>query len=261
MSSSDPLLDQLTDKLTIETPEQTPLEFPLAGIGSRFLALVLDTLIQFAAILLLGIVSLLLASGIGKSWEAGGMWAMAVGWFLVFSLYFGYFAVFEAVWNGQTPGKRFTRLRVIQSSGRPITVYQAIARNLLRIVDQLPGFYAIGILTALLNRQNKRLGDYAADTVVVHEKALTEVQPEWDLPGKSKIARYNAARLSAEDLQLVETFLQRRNRLSADVRAQMAQQIAERLAQKLAIPSTERPGAEAFLEALAEERRASAGYR
>ncbi len=260
MSSSDRLPDQLTDKLTIETPEQTPLEFPLAGIGSRFLALAFDTLIQFAAIFLLGIVSLLLASSIGKSWQAGGMWAMAAGWLLVFSLYFGYFAVFEAVWNGQTPGKRFTRLRVIQSSGRPVTVYQAVARNLLRIVDQLPGFYAVGILAALLNRQNKRLGDYVAGTVVVHEKALTEVQPEWGSPGKSGVARYNAARLSTDDLQLVETFLQRRSHLSADVRAQMAQQIAERLAQKLAVTPTERPGAEAFLEALAEERRASAGY-
>jgi len=260
MSSSDRLPDQLTDKLTIETPEQTPLEFPLAGIGSRFLALAFDTLIQFAAISLLGIVSLLLAPSIGKSWQAEGMWAMAIVGFLVFSLYFGYFGVFEAVWNGQTPGKRFTRLRVIQSSGRPVTVYQAVARNLLRIVDQLPGFYAVGILAALLNRQNKRLGDYVAGTVVVHEKALTEVQPEWGLPGKSGAARFNAGRLSTEDLQLVETFLQRRSHLSAEVRAQMAQQIAERLAQKLAVTPTERPGAEAFLEALAEERRASAGY-
>src|SRR3989454_2780328 len=106
MSSSDRLPDQLTDKLTIETPEQTPLEFPLAGIGSRFLALAFDTLIQFAAISLLGIVSLLLAPSIGKFWQAGGMWAMAIVWLLVFSLYFGYFGVFEAVWNGQTPGKR-----------------------------------------------------------------------------------------------------------------------------------------------------------
>src|SRR5437899_5945234 len=95
MSSSDRLPDQLTDKLTIETPEQTPLEFPLAGIGSRFLALAFDTLIQFAAISLLGIVWLLLASSIGKSWQAGGIWAMAIVGFLVFSLYFGYFGVFE----------------------------------------------------------------------------------------------------------------------------------------------------------------------
>src|SRR5712692_3601988 len=267
MSSSDRLPDQLTDKLTIETPEQTPLEFPLAGIGSRFLALAFDTLIQFAAISLLGIVSLLLAPSIGKSWQAGGMWAMAIVGFLVFSLYFGYFGVFEAVWNGQTPGKRFTRLRVIQSSGRPVTVYQAVARNLLRIVDQLPGFYAVGILAALLNRQNKRLGDYVAGTVVVHEKALTEVQPEWGSSETAAVAHYNAKRLGAEELQLIETFLQRRSHLSVEVRTQMARQIAERLAQKLRIPPEQRRGPvlpggdEAFLEALAQERRGTAGYR
>src|SRR2546428_660760 len=173
MSSSDRLPDQLTDKLTIETPEQTPLEFPLAGIGSRFLALAFDTLIQFAAISLLGIVSLLLAPSIGKSWQAEGMWAMAIVGFLVFSLYFGYFGVFEAVWNGQTPGKRFTRLRVIQSSGRPVTVYQAVARNLLRIVDQLPGFYAVGILPALLNRHNERPGCHVCGSLTPDTTAGT----------------------------------------------------------------------------------------
>ena len=265
MSSSDPLVD----KLTIETPEQTALEFPLAGIGSRFLALALDTLIQFAALLLLlfVVVALTLLSGQEAFWQGGRTWALAVAILLWFALYYGYFAVFEAVWNGQTPGKRFTRLRVIQESGRPINVYQAMARNLLRIVDQLPGIYGVAIVACLLNRQNKRLGDYVAGTVVVHEKPLAESRPQWEAPQNPSAARFNAVRLAAEDLQLIEAFLERRGHLASEVRAQMALRIADRAAQKLSIPLEERrapalPGGdEAFLELLAQERRNAAGYR
>ena len=257
MSSPDPL----ADKLTIETPEQTPLEFPLAGIGSRFLALALDTLIQSAALLLLVVASLVVQSGLWEFWRGGWTWAAAVAWLAAFCLYYGYFAFFETVWNGQTPGKRYTRLRVIQQSGRPINVYQAIARNLLRIVDQLPGFYAVGILTALLSRQNRRLGDYVAGTVVVREKEFLEMQLASDSPERTPGVGFNAWRLTLEEFQLLEAFLQRRAHLHGDVRAQMAQQIAERLAQKLGIPVEQRPGAEAFLEALAQEHRAAARYR
>lgn len=261
MSSPEQLPGPWSDKLTIDTPEQTSLEFPLAGIGSRFLALALDTLMQTAGSLFLVILAVVLAAGIGQFWRAGSVWATAAMLLLFFCVYFGYFAIFEAIWNGQTPGKRLTRLRVIQESGRPISVYQAIARNLLRLVDQLPFFYAVGIVSALLSQQNKRLGDYVAGTVVVHEKPFAEVQPEWGTTERAAPTAYGARRLGAEEVQLIEAFLQRRAHLSADVRAQMAQQIAERVAQKLDVPLEQRrspvlPGGdEAFLEALAQERR------
>jgi uncharacterized RDD family membrane protein YckC len=253
------------DKLTIDTPEQTSLEFPLAGIGSRFLALALDTLIQSAAFVLLFIVAAMVRASLAAFWRGGSVWAADALWLVFFCLYFGYFAVFEALWNGQTPGKRLTRLRVIHESGRPINVYQVIARNLLRIVDQLPFFYAVGIVSALLSRQNKRLGDHVAGTVVVHEKPFAEVQPEWGSTEKAAAAPYGARRLGAEEVQLIDAFLQRRAHLSPDVRSHMAQQIAERVAQKLAVPLEQRRGPilpggdEAFLEAVAQERRA--GYR
>lgn len=261
--------DQFLDKLTIETPEQTPLEFPLAGIGSRFLALALDSLIQWAGIVLLVTVAGTLVPASMRVSRGAPMWLLAALGLAFFCVYFGYFAFFEAIWYGQTPGKRYLRLRVIQDSGRPITPYQAIARNLLRIVDQLPGFYAVGIVSALISRQNRRLGDYVAGTVVVHEKLIEEIAPAWGAADKTSApARsFGTAQLSTEEMQLVETFLQRRGYLSSEVRGQMARQIAERLALKLSIPSEAlRPpalpgGDEAFLEALARERRALAGYR
>ena len=98
---------------------------------------------------------------------------------------FGYFAMFEAFWNGQTPGKRWTHLRVIKDSGRPINAYDAILRNLLRIVDNLPTLYAIGIVTMLISKENKRVGDYAAGTVVVHEKPLQGVSSIWSVGGNA----------------------------------------------------------------------------
>jgi uncharacterized RDD family membrane protein YckC len=257
VSSSDPLVD----KLTIETPEQTPLEFPLAGIGSRFLAVALDTLIQSAAITVLVLLVLLVGVALSFRWREVGNWTLALGILAFFVIYYGYFAIFEAVWNGQTPGKRYTRLRVIQDSGRPISVYQSVARNLIRFVDQLPAVYAIGIVAAMFNRQSKRLGDFVAGTVVVHEKPLQEVELQLPAAGPPVVPRFQGGRLSAEDLQLIESFLERRARLSTDLRAQMGQQIAERFAQRLAIPLEERPPAEAFLEALAREKRAAAGFR
>jgi len=246
------------DKLTIDTPEQTALEFPLAGIGSRFLALAVDTLIQFIAFMALLIGFSALSSALDFV-PGASTWAMAAFILFAFLLTFGYFAFFEALWNGQTPGKRYTRLRVIKDSGRPITVHEAIARNLLRIVDQLPGIYAVGIVTMLISRQNKRLGDYVAGTVVVHEKPLEEVKPVWAVAEKPVAVVYQAARLSAEEFELIETFLQRRAFLSEDVRRDMARQIADRMAKKLDVRVEQRPSSESFLEALAQERRALGG--
>ena len=92
-------------------------------------------------------------------------------------MYWGYFAFFEAVWRGQTPGKRYVGIRVIKESGRPIDAFEAIGRNLMRGIDGLPGFYGVGLVCMMLNQQHRRLGDFVAGTVVVHENRADEVQP------------------------------------------------------------------------------------
>ena len=157
------------EKLTIDTPEQVPLEFALASVGSRFLAVALDTLFQAGGFLVFVLIGLA-AAGISTIFRVNaGIWVVAVLILTSFLIYYGYFAVFEAVWNGQTPGKRIIGLRVILVAGRPITAYEAILRNVVRIADQMPGMYAIGILSILLTGKNQRLGDLAAGTVVVYE--------------------------------------------------------------------------------------------
>ena len=250
------------DKLTIETPEQTVLEFEIAGIGSRFLALAFDTLIQI--LLGIGLFVIMVVAGVAMPSSAKtGIWVVALIVLAYFVLYFGYFGIFEVIWNGQTPGKRKEGLRVIKDSGRPITPSEAVGRNLMRIVDQLPAFYAVGIGSVLLSRHNKRLGDFVAGTIVVHEKSLVDAKPVWQssLVGQAAPAtNYGSERLTPEEFALVDAFLNRRSSLPADVRYNMADQIATQIRPNLSLPPGELLYAEKLLEAVAHERRSRAGY-
>jgi uncharacterized RDD family membrane protein YckC len=231
------------DQLSIETPEQVALEFPLAGVGSRFLAVAVDTLLQTAV----GVAVLLAAIGVFTALGTGGLWVAAFTIIAAFLIFYGYFAAFEAFWHGQTPGKRLVGLRVLSASGRPIRVDEALIRNLLRIVDQLPGVYAVGILTMLASARSQRLGDLAAGTVVVHEKQLTA--PVMTIADATAPSWTGAAGLSDAELLLVETFLQRRRELDLAVREDRAQAIADRLRARLGPSAPDLPP-EALIEAL-----------
>jgi uncharacterized RDD family membrane protein YckC len=255
------MMDAQHDKLTIETPEMIPLEFPLAGVGSRFLAVALDSLIQFVVGMSLVILGMLIVLPHGGS-PRKGIWVAAVGVIAYFLLQFGYFTFFECLWNGQTPGKRRFHLRVIKESGRPITVYDAVVRNLMRMVDSMPGFYGIGILAALLSSHNQRLGDFVAGTVVVHEEPLASQAPgDWTPQAPAVPFAYDVSQLAPEEFQLLETFLMRREQLAPPVRAQMARRAALRLGVKLGIPAEDRQNAEALLERLAQEYRRRMQFR
>jgi uncharacterized RDD family membrane protein YckC len=251
-----------SDKLTIETPEQTVVEFEVAGVGSRFLALAYDTLLQI--LVGVGLLVILVVAGIAMPNSAkSGVWFLALVLLAFFVLYFGYFAIFEVLWNGQTPGKRKEGLRVIKDSGRPITPAEAVGRNLMRIVDQLPALYAVGICSVLLSRQNKRLGDFVAGTIVVHEKSLQDAKPVWEAAPARQVApstTLGSERLTPEEFALVEAFLNRRSSLPVDVRFSMAAQIARQIQPKLALPPGESLNAEKLLEAVVLEKRSSAGY-
>src|SRR5215204_3626396 len=170
------------ETLIIETPERVPLAFPLASIGNRFLAVAIDHTLQYFAIAAV-FIGFMLIAGFGQSqlgvFEAFERempnWLIAVMIFVLFVLFTGYFALFEWLWDGQTPGKRLLKLRVIREDGRPITLWEAIARNLLRIFDTFPGFfvpvYSIGLITVFLSNRDQRVGDLFAGTVVIRERS------------------------------------------------------------------------------------------
>jgi uncharacterized RDD family membrane protein YckC len=245
------------DKLTIDTPEQTALEFPLAGVGSRFVAMLADTAIQIVIgfvvffALTLSIPALSRLGSIASQWVIA---AMIVG---VFVIYYGYFAIFEALWNGQTPGKRYTQLRVMKDDGRPISPYDAIARNLLRIVDQLPVFYGVAIISVFFSKQNKRLGDFVAGTVVVHEKNVEAARPFQETRIDSAAPTYDVSHITVEELRLIETFLQRRDTFDPTLRGSMAAQITTRISSKLGVQVRGWPANEKFLEAVHSQYRAT----
>ncbi len=256
-------LGSYTEKLTIETPEQTSLDFAIAGIGSRFLALALDTLIQILVGFIVGVGGTMAIGALAAVLPKSAIWGFALLVIFFFLLYFGYFSFFEIIWNGQTPGKRKAGIRVIKDSGRPLTAAESIARNLMRIVDWLPGFYAIGIASALLTKENKRLGDLVAGSLVVRESSFSDLKPVWQTaqaPTSPVLAPLGADKLTLEESALIDSFLTRRSELDFAVRVRMADQIFQRLKPKLVLPADSTLSAEGILERLAYERRATGGY-
>jgi uncharacterized RDD family membrane protein YckC len=267
----------------IDTPEQVGLEYSVAGVGSRFVAALLDALIVFAFYFLEGILLALFLSGAGNAdkLDALGKWFIAFFVFINFAVFWGYFALFEAYWHGQTPGKRAMKLRVIKDSGRQITLFESLARNLLRVVDYLPSLYLVGVITMLCNRRNQRLGDLVAGTIVVHERldepsllyqtSTTLVAPvgfaaqpsgqETVLPwGQGVTAMFPAdavAKLDGQDLVVIETFFSRMLDLPMQTRAAVAYQMVTQMATKMGVAVPE-GNPERALESMAYQMRSSA---
>lgn len=256
--------NQAEDRIRVDTPEQISLELPLAGIGSRFLAIAVDTLLQFA-LYIAGIFAMIGLSKyaihasrwlgwLPESW-AGGLFIL-----FLFCVYWGYFAFFEIVWKGQTPGKRAAGIRAIKDSGRALSVYEIIGRNLLRAVDWLPGMYVTGLVSMMISRQNQRLGDHLVGSIVVHDKRADDIRPEWSHDKETSSDPLTAA-ITPEDLVLIETYLQRRLSLEFAVRDATAHQIASRITAKTGIQRDPQQSLDSFLESIARRVRNSATFR
>lgn len=250
-----------SDKLIIDTPEQVHLEFVLAGIGSRFMAVFLDVLIEIVLYAFLVAITLSLGfSGFFNAYRS--IWWASLVTLVIFCIHWGYYAIFEALWKGQTPGKRWAGIRVIKDNGRPINAFEAISRNLVRVVDLFPGFYGIGVVTMLLNAKNRRLGDYVAGTIVVHESSDRESSPFFNTPTRTDFTLHQAAGLTIQEAELIETFLARRLEIPPEVRRFNGQRIADMISARLNIPPESRPpDNENFLELMVREFRSRAQFR
>ncbi len=247
------------DQLRIETPEQISLELPLAGIGSRFLAIAVDTLLQIAILFVLGILMAVAVPAMARL-GAFGWFGPVLVVFLPFFITWVYFPLFETIWKGQTPGKRVAHIRVIKESGRPVNAFEAIARNLVRIVDFLPAMYGFGVLCMLLNSRHRRLGDFVAGTVVVHEAESAAIRPYSDDAPPGTAVTADVAQLAREDLLLMETYLQRRNDLPLNVQEKMAEEIASRIRAKAGIAKDTSESDDQFLEAVVRRIRENARF-
>jgi uncharacterized RDD family membrane protein YckC len=238
------------ETLVIETPERVPLHFALASIGNRFLACAVDHAIQVLAIALMIVAFTIVANNVtfGDRLAEAPKWVYAVGVVIVFVIFSGYFAFFEWLWSGQTPGKRWLKLRVIREDGRPITFFEAVVRNLVRILDMQPAplfpFYSVGFISIFASSKDQRVGDMVAGTVVVREReaeapAFAQVfasaisDPALRRSFKPVAFTANVNGLTESEIEVVETFLRRRWDLNDVPRQWMAWRVAMPLLYKL----------------------------
>ena len=185
-------------RVKFRTPESVELEFTLAGIGNRALALLIDYQVLGLTIAIFLVIWSVLVSQLGEFWnsifgEQSALWLLAIAFGVLFAVYAGYFVFFEALWQGQTPGKRFAKIRVIRDDGKPVGLAQAALRALLRPVDEI---FFIGVFLIMLNRKEKRLGDLIAGTIVI--------QNELPIASKTIVISDRAKSLSFELVQIAD---------------------------------------------------------
>jgi uncharacterized RDD family membrane protein YckC len=183
-----------------ETPEGILLELRPAGVTARCYAFLIDGVIRIAVIYAAGIINIVMG-GLGVAF-----WLI-----LVFALEWFYPVFFELAPLGATPGKRILGLKVVMDNGLPVTPAASVARNLLRVADFLPFAYSFAIISMLLRRDYKRLGDIAAGTLVVHEPSAV---PKITLEGVTPLAPVRA--LAPQDQAAVIALAARAPRLTAE---------------------------------------------
>lgn len=231
--------------VVIETPEHYELKFGLAGIGTRFVAYLIDKAVQ--VLLLAGLALFVLTvfyvlsrvfpqANVPKE-LAGllGRWVLALAVLVYGAVTGGYFILFEYLWNGSTPGKRAQQIRVIRKDGRPITFMDAAVRNILRFVDILAEIYPIGLVVMFPDSKNRRLGDLTAGTLVVVDESarLPPVVERSDENCEDPAeVRQAVSSMKPHDYRIVAQFLARRTALEPDHRERLAREICMRLMAK-----------------------------
>ncbi len=240
---------ELEDRTTIATPEGIELQIVLAGAGSRFIACVIDLLVQLVLILLGAVAAFgLIGGGVGA----------AVFVIAVFAAVYLYDILFEVLASGRTPGKRVTHLRVVRARGTPVDLPASAIRNLLRLIDWLPAAYLVGLVSILLTRRNQRLGDLAAGTLVIRDATARRVAPAAAPASADALldsSGWDVSAVSVEELAAVRRFLERRESLDRRARRELAYRLEQGLRAHVAgAPDTLDP--ERFLEALAQTKAA-----
>lgn len=265
-----------SEDYTVFTPERVGLRYDVAGLGSRAAAALLDTAIQ-AVLWIALLVTFSVSVDRLPSFDDAPP-AIVVALIIVvilggFFLLWGYYMVFEIAWSGQTPGKRVLGIRVIRENGYPIRAVDSVVRNLIRVIDAPPFGFIIGALVMLLNARSKRLGDFAAGTLVVREgkrqrldqlstfaTGVATASPRTPVSARTQAespasgeapAPSPTAVLSAEDATLLRDFLVRRSSMDSEPRAALAHRLATHLTQRYGLPAPARSREEPWLEALA----------
>ena len=231
------------------TPEAVQTNADVAGVGSRTIALIVDTMIQIA--LLIPVLFIPLSNGLGGTAET------VVVALVVFVVLWFYYPAFEWSWRGQTPGKRYQGIRVVRTDGQPAGLAPILVRNLVRIVDvMLLPFLAL--ISMVITKRSQRLGDLAAGTMVVRERGLpTLTVVPWLVPAEAPSPTLDTTGLTERDYTVLRTFLTRRTTLDTVARQQLAARLAARVREQLRErPDDARLPDEQLIEAAAQSYRA-----
>ena len=225
------------NQINLQTPESVELEFTLAGIGNRAFALIIDYIIISLTALLTWGVSYFFAYQIDPGFIFGSnpdllaQWIVAIQSLVTFTIYAGYFVILETLWQGQTPGKKWTKIRVVRDNGKPERLPQAILRALLRPVDDI---LFIGVFFIVFSQKEKRIGDLVAGTLVVQDEQASksanfDISPEaQDLAVQLRIES-EITNLLPEDFATIRDFLQRRQNIMLEYQHQLSRKLAEQV--------------------------------
>ena len=243
-------------RLEVETADHVVLRYDLAGAGTRGSAAIIDGLLSLLMVFGLSVAAVLIGSRLPPSIATP---LAGVAAFLILTSWVAYFVLLEWLWNGQTIGKRRAGLRVIGPDGEPARFTAVLVRNLVRLVDFLPGWYALGVVMIFLTPGSQRLGDLAAGTYVVRAPkprldwlSLRTLEPSQAVSGAAPGA---SVRLSGESQRLVREFVARERTLRAADRMKLAAIIARPL--RAVAPDIDEPDDTAFLHRLAASLRAA----
>ncbi|MCG6916571.1 MAG: RDD family protein [Deltaproteobacteria bacterium] len=251
-------METAKETLKIHTPEHVGFRYVLAGLGTRSSAFLLDTIVRGLFILFIFLAVSLLARWLPAFDPTGILAAIPKSWFFALGVLaygvvdLGYFLIFEALWSGQTPGKRMQNLRVIRVNGQPIGWLESSIRNILRAVDILLGFYPLGLFVMFLSSRSQRIGDYAAGTVVIVERRRNVPMDRTRLRTTSKLnlpeLDVHLSTLEPKQYQVIRSFLQRRQVMNRAHRSELARLLARRLMKRWGISPSADISDETFLE-------------
>jgi uncharacterized RDD family membrane protein YckC len=243
---------------TLQTPESVELEFTLGGIGNRIWALVIDYLLLGLILILFLIVWATISNQLLNFWTRifgnnyVGTWLLAIALLLIYAIYTSYFVFFETLWQGQTPGKRCAQIRVIRDDGRPIGLFQATLRSLLRPFDDI---VFLGMLLIILNKREKRLGDWAAGTIVIQVESASAMNLRLSQPNgiacEKLSTQANLSEILPDDFVVIREYLERRTGMEAEAKRQLGLQLATQVQNVIHLAEIpEELTAEQFLEAV-----------
>jgi uncharacterized RDD family membrane protein YckC len=226
---------QYEERTRIATPEGVELELVLAGLGSRFIAELID-----GALILLMVGAVIAVAAIAGGTGGFILFSIAVGGALLISV--AYHVAFEVLAGGRTPGKRWNGLRVVMEGGEPVGLRASSVRNLVRLIEGPPLWYAPAIVSILATRRNQRLGDLAANTLVVREPLAKPSRRKRRAPAPAphplspalRLADWDVSAITQEELAAVRTFLARRDGFTPAARDGLARELASRLGPKVA---------------------------